>query len=132
VDGTTQRARLVQKIRALKPKVGGSTGLYDTTLAAFREVRKTYDPKAINSVILLTDGANEDPGSISLKELIAALKKSQDPTKPVVIVTIGITEDADAKVLKAISDATGGSSYIARDPADIPTVFLTALQNRAR
>ncbi len=131
VNGTPHRKKLTDAIGDLKPKANGSTGLYDTTLAAFREVKKTYDPKAINSVILLTDGANEDPGSISLKKLIATLKKEQDPTRPVVIITIGITEDADAKVLKEISVATGGTSYVARDPADIPSVFITALQNRA-
>lgn len=131
VDGTPHRKRLTEAIGDLKPKANGSTGLYDTTLAAFREVKKTYDPHAINSVIMLTDGANEDPGSISLEDLIKALKKEQDPTRPVVIITIGITEDADAKVLKEISAATGGTSYVARDPADIPSVFITALQNRA-
>jgi hypothetical protein len=29
--------------------IGGGTGLYDTTLAAVRSVRATYDPGAINA-----------------------------------------------------------------------------------
>ncbi|AXT84542.1 hypothetical protein C6I20_04575 [Aeromicrobium sp. A1-2] len=131
VGDTTQREIVLKAARSLKPKVGGGTGLYDTTLAAYREVKKAYDPKAINSVILLTDGANDDPGSISLKSLLTTLKEEFDPTRPVIIVTIGITADADAAVLKQISEATGGTSYIARTPADIANVFVTALQNRA-
>ena len=111
--------------------VGGGTGLYDTTLAAFRQVKEGYDPDFINSVIVFTDGSNEDPDSISLDELLETLRAEQDPTAPVVIVTIGITEDADAAVLQQISAATGGSSYLARNPAEIPNVFVNALKARA-
>jgi hypothetical protein len=50
----------------------------------------------------------------------------------VVIVTIGITEDADAETLKKISAATGGTSYVARAPEDIPSVFADALLARSR
>lgn len=132
VDGGSQREALIDVIGGLKPKIGGGTGLYDSTLAAFREVKKGYDPKAVNSVIVLTDGANDDAGSISLKKLIATLKKEQDPTRPVIIVTIGVTEDADAETLEQISAATGGSSFVARAPADIVDVFVKALQSRGQ
>lgn len=131
VDGGTHREALVAAVRSLEPEVGGGTGLYDSTLAAFREVKRTYDPTSINSVIVLTDGANDDPGSISLASLISTLKREQDPTQPVIIITIGITDDADAATLEKISEATGGASFVARDPADIPDVFVQALQNRA-
>lgn len=131
VGGSTHRKALIKGIRGLTPKTGGSTGLYDTTLAAYRAVKEGYDPKAINSVIMLTDGANEDPGSISLNTLIKTLKKEQDPTRPVIIVTIGVTGDADAATLKKISAATGGTSFVARDPADIVNVFVKALTSRA-
>lgn len=131
VDGTTQRELIRQQIRSLPGLVGGGTGLYDTTLAAFRQVKEGYDPDYINSVIILTDGSNEDPGSIALDELLATLRTEQDPTKPVIIVTIGITDDADAGVLQQISAATGGTSFLARNPAEIPNVFVNALKSRA-
>ncbi|WP_072805357.1 VWA domain-containing protein [Rhodococcoides yunnanense] len=130
VDGTTQRNLLLQQTRTLPGLVGGGTGLYDTTLAAFRTVKDGYDPDYINSVIILTDGSNEDPGSISLDELLSTLRAEQDPTKPVIIVTIGITDDADAGVLQQISAATGGTSFLARNPAEIPNVFVNALKSR--
>jgi len=131
VDGVSHRQRLTDAVRTLPTLVKGGTGLYDTTLAAFRKVKEGYDPAAINSVILLTDGANEDPSSISLDELLATLKKEQDPARPVIIVTIGITEDADAAVLQKISAATGGTSHVARTPAEIPGVFVDAMRSRA-
>ncbi|KQU46781.1 hypothetical protein ASG84_09895 [Rhodococcus sp. Leaf278] len=131
VGNTTQREVLLQQTRTLPSLVGGGTGLYDTTLAAFRTVQEGYDPDAVNSVIILTDGANEDPDSISLDELLSTLRAEQDPSKPVVIVTIGITDDADAGVLQQISAATGGTSFIARNPAEIPNVFVNALRSRS-
>lgn len=131
VDGTTQREVLLQQIRTLPSLVGGGTGLYDTTLAAFRKVQEGYDPNAVNSVIILTDGANEDPDSISLDQLLSTLRSEQDATRPVVIVTIGITDDADAGVLQQISAATGGTSFVARNPSEIPNVFVNALRSRS-
>lgn len=131
VDGRSQRDVLLQQMGVLPGLVDGGTGLYDTTLAAFRKVKEGYDPGAINSVIVFTDGSNEDPGSISLDELLAALRAEQDPNAPVIVVTIGITEDADAGVLQQISAATGGSSYLARNPSEIPNVFVNALKARS-
>ncbi|MDZ7928693.1 substrate-binding and VWA domain-containing protein [Rhodococcus sp. NPDC076796] len=131
VGDTSQREVLLQQIRSLPSLVGGGTGLYDTTLAAFRTVQQGYDPDAVNSVIILTDGTNEDPDSISLDELLSTLRAEQDPSKPVVIVTIGITDDADAGVLQQISAATGGTSFVARNPAEIPNVFVNALRSRS-
>ncbi|MGV8871350.1 MAG: VWA domain-containing protein [Rhodococcus sp. (in: high G+C Gram-positive bacteria)] len=130
VGNTTQREVLLEQTRTLPSLVGGGTGLYDTTLAAFRTVQEGYDPDAVNSVIILTDGANEDPNSISLDELLSTLRAEQDPSRPVVVVTIGITDDADAGVLQQISAATGGTSFVARNPAEIPNVFVNALRNR--
>lgn len=130
VGSTTQRQVLGQQISTMGQYVGGGTGLYDTVLAAWRQVKQNYDPDAVNSVILLTDGKNEDSDSISLRQLLTAFTKEQDPSRPVIVVTIGITRDADAGVLATIARATGGTSYVARDPAQIPTVFVDAMKAR--
>jgi hypothetical protein len=129
-DGQTHRAYLESQIVTLPDRLGGATGLYDTTLAAFKEVQDSYDPNFSNSVILLTDGQNEDDNSISLQGLLAELKALEDPARPVLILTIGITEDADADSLQQIADATGGTSYIAESAADISTVFVDAVASR--
>ncbi|QTJ68686.1 VWA domain-containing protein [Rhodococcus sp. ZPP] len=132
VDGLTQRQIMAQQAEKVDGLVGGATGLYDTALAAFRTVQESYDPRAVNSVIILTDGANEDPDSITKEQLLSILEREQDPARPVIIVTIGITDDADAATLAEISRVTGGSSYVAKDPADISNVFVNALAARGR
>ncbi|TQC41982.1 VWA domain-containing protein [Rhodococcus sp. WS4] len=132
VDGVTQRQLMAQQATKVEGLIGGGTGLYDTTLAAFRTVQETYDPRAVNSVIILTDGANEDPDSITRDQLMSILEREMDPARPVIIVTIGITDDADAATLAEISRVTGGSSYVAKDPADIANVFVNALAARGR
>lgn len=131
VGDTTQRQLLLEDGRGLDALVGGGTGLYDTTLAAFHKVQSTYDPHFINSVVIITDGANEDPNGISLDRLLATLKKEQDPARPVVLITLGITEDADADVLKQISEATpGGASRVARSADEIPNIVTDLIRAR--
>lgn len=128
---TDHRSKLLSRIDSLSSIVGGGTGLYDSVLAAYRSMQQTYDPASINSVILLTDGANDDPSSISLQELLDTLTREQDPTRPVPIITIGVTDDADTDVLEQISALTGGNSHFAPTPADIPKVFVGAISGRA-
>lgn len=130
VGAGEQRDALLAALDRMSYVPGTATGLYDTALAAFQHVQASYDPHAVNSVILFTDGRNEDPGSISLQQLLADLARLQKPTEPVGIITIGISDDADARALRKISAATGGTSYVARDPQDIGTVFRQALSAR--
>lgn len=131
VGDKTQRQLLADEGHSLDALVGGGTGLYDTTLAAFRMVQSTYDPHYVNSVVIITDGTNEDPNGISLDQLLAIVKKEQDPARPVVLITLGITEDADAAVLKQISDTTpGGGSRVARNADEIPNIVIDLIRAR--
>ncbi|MYR06561.1 solute-binding protein [Gordonia sp. SID5947] len=133
VGGGTHRQELARAVRrGLAPsQLGGGTGLYDTTLAAFKTVQDSYDPNYSNSVIIMTDGQNEDPNSITLDQLLGQLKELEDPARPVLILTIGISEDADTEALKEIADATpGGTTYVAQTPEDIKSVFVDAIQAR--
>ncbi|SIR75170.1 substrate-binding domain-containing protein [Williamsia sterculiae] len=130
--GRKQRDVLNDLARGYPGAIGGGTGLYDTVLAAFTKVQDGYDPNYSNSVIVLTDGRNDDaPNSIGLSTLLSRLAERNDPARPVMIITIGISADADADALRQIADATpGGSSYVARTPEDISSVFVKAIQGR--
>ena len=131
VDGVPRREALIRAARSLPSLVEGGTGLYDTTLAAFRTVRADYDPARINSVLLLTDGRNEDDDfGIGLPTLLRTLRAEFDPAQPVPIITIGMGPDADLATLTRISEITGGKAYAALDPNDIETVFLDAMIER--
>ena len=110
----------------------GDTGLHDTVLAAFVHMQETYDPAYVNSVVLLTDGVNDDStGGLSEDELIAELESRADPERPVTVVLVGMGPSVDGGALQRIAEATGGRAYVAEDPADIIDVFLDAVSHRA-
>ncbi len=130
VGGGTQRDALGSALARLPRLTNGGTGLYDTTLAAIRTLQDSYDPGAENAVILLTDGKNDDPHSLSLRQLLDAIRRERDPARPVSVIAVGMGPDADANALSAIAGATGGRSYIARNPSDITHVFVDAMLSR--
>ena len=80
--------------------------------------------------MIISDGANDDPGSISLKKLLATREEERDPEQPVMISAIGISKDADMKSLTKIAAATAGNAYGARDPRAILGVLNQALLAR--
>ncbi|MFC0623018.1 VWA domain-containing protein [Kribbella deserti] len=125
-----QRIQMVTELRKLGTKAEGGTGLYDTAIAAYRTVQDSFDPKAVNAVMIFTDGKNDDPGSISLDEAVKTLQSLRDPARPVRIIALGMGPDADQSELDKLARATGGRSYVARNPADLEAVFIDALQNR--
>jgi len=126
-----QRARIDTAIASLPGRLGGATGLYDTVLAAVAQMRTTYDADRVNSVLLLTDGRNEDENGISLETLLDKLAKLDDPAKPVPVVLVGIGPDTDVQAMRAIAKATGGAAYSAAKPQDLSTVLTDALSQRA-
>ena len=131
VDGSTQRALLAAAVDETLSDLDGGTGLYDTVLAAFRSVYDSYDPAYSNSVIIMTDGRNEDPDSISLQNLVSELNIMKNPARRIPVVAVGISEDADEAALEKIAKATGGQVFVARDPKDIGPILLQAVSFRA-
>jgi hypothetical protein len=140
-DGVTQLEALVagaQEIPGITEAnvpepLRGWTALYETTLAAFNTVKGTFVPTKVNSVVLLTDGADEWPPGHSSdvdREGLLAHLESHDPSQPIPIIAIGIGPDADMDALQAIAAASGGSAHQALDPADIQQVFVQAMIER--
>jgi hypothetical protein len=128
--GETHREELAGALRKLPGMTNGGTGLYDTALASIRTLQDDYEARAVNSVILLTDGENDDPGSLTLDQLVQTIERERDPARPIQVIAIGMGPDADAKALRRIAAATGGRSYVARDPHDIAEVFIDAMLAR--
>ncbi|TDV41754.1 substrate-binding and VWA domain-containing protein [Actinophytocola oryzae] len=117
----------LEKLQTVQALPNGATGLYDSVLAAYQSARQNYEAGRINVVIVLTDGKNEDPNSISRESLLAELAKLQDPRRPILIVGIGIGPDIDVDELQAISGATGGQAFTTPDPTKIGDIFYAAL-----
>jgi extracellular solute-binding protein/von Willebrand factor type A domain-containing protein len=114
-------------LRGVKALENGATGLYDSTLAAYKSATQNFEAGRINLLIILTDGRNEDDHGINRQQLLAELGKLRDPRHPVQIIGIGIGPDIDAGELKMISNATGGQSFTTPDPTKIGDIFYSAL-----
>ena len=112
-------------------KADGNTGLYDTCRDAVAEVRAHADPNAINAVVLLTDGDNADPGSISAATLLAGLKNQ--PGKPAVrvypVAFGGDLTPSGRSVLNQIAKVSGGQFYDSADPRRIDSVLGDVMSN---
>ncbi|MER5408953.1 substrate-binding and VWA domain-containing protein [Streptomyces sp. NPDC002769] len=129
--GNAQRARLAGAFNALNPVPNGATGLYDTTLAAYKAATSGYAKGRFNALVLLTDGVNEDPGSISRAALVSRLRQLADPRRPVPLIAIAVGPDADKAEVEAIAKATGGSGQEVSDPSQIHSVILRAIVRAA-
>ena len=129
-DGRTQRELLQEELGEAEYKENGATELYETTLAAFREQQRNWQPGELNAVILVSDGGQqvygeEDP--MRMDELISTLQREQDPAKPVRIVTLGISDDTDQVALEAIAGVTGGTYHQATDAQELQAAFMEGL-----
>ncbi len=126
VGGTDRRTASVAAYKGLQPK--GGTALYDSIRDAVGAAQRAYTPGALNTVIVLTDGRNEDaPGSITLDQLTSALQSVAQSAHPVHLITIGYGADVDENALSAIAKASGGTSFASPDPRSIDKVFVQAL-----
>ncbi|MGY2083137.1 substrate-binding domain-containing protein [Blastococcus sp. SYSU DS0539] len=132
VDGRVQREILAEQLDTIPERLTpGGTGLYDTTLAAVRAARDDYDPTAVNSVLIVTDGTNEDDAAgLTLDELLSTLAEEADPNRPIKVIGVALGPDADLSALEEIAGATGGASYSAVDENDLQTVLFDALRQR--
>ncbi|MGE5827031.1 MAG: VWA domain-containing protein, partial [Micromonosporaceae bacterium] len=128
-EGTTNhRDALLRAIDGLRP--GGNTGLYNTVWAAEQNVRASFQNGAVNMVVLLTDGADDNniSNTIAFEKLLNDLRnESADPAKRIPVVTVGLGIDADSEVLRQISGATQAPSFSSPTSFDISQVLLSAL-----
>jgi Ca-activated chloride channel family protein len=126
------RGRFAAAVRGLDVDADGGTGLYSSTLAAVRYVRAEYDATRVNSVVVLSDGKDQDASAhgISLHTLLATLRAENDPKRPVIVITIAYGPDSDTAAMRAISATTGGTLYTARDPRDLPMIVREAIGHR--
>jgi Ca-activated chloride channel homolog len=115
----------VAAYRKMVPRT--ATGLYDSILAAYRSATAAYRADAMNTVVVITDGKNEDPGSITLDQLLGQLRSLQDPAKPVHIVTLAYGTGADPAALARVAKVTDGLQFSSPDPREIGKVFVTAI-----
>ncbi|BCL16703.1 substrate-binding domain-containing protein [Micromonospora sagamiensis] len=122
-----RRAEIVAALDRVRVKPNGATGLYDTTLAAYRDATRNWTAGRINMVLVLTDGKDDNASGISRAELLRELAGLRDKRRPVPILFIGVGPEIDPAELDQIARATGGRVALTRQPSGIQQIFFTAL-----
>ena len=97
-------------------------------------MRDAYDASAINAVVLLTDGVNDDgdqnDDADQLDQLIRTLRGGEGVNaKSVRVFPIAYGQDADTATLRRIAEASNGALYSASNPATINDVFTAVVSN---
>ncbi|MEU4721884.1 substrate-binding domain-containing protein [Nonomuraea dietziae] len=134
VDGVPRKQILGQQLATVQPKATGDTGLNDTLMAAYSEMKSTYERDKINTILILTDGAgNDDPtGKVTNAQMVEFLKKEYDPKRPVNLLIIAFGPDAPKgkKQMDAMAEASGGEAYIAANILDVRKFFVQGMKRR--
>ncbi len=128
---TDRRDDLTAALKQIRP-AGGDAGLYRTILDGYREVQDGWQAGRVNSVLVMTDGADagQKAGDIKLDDLLAELGAAKVDDRPVQVIVVGVGDAVDRGPLERITRETGGGVFIAEDPAQINAVFLEALSLR--
>jgi hypothetical protein len=121
---------LVGALQSVQATRLGDTALYETILAGYKAMRDTWEPGRVNSLIMMTDGENDDPNGPTQEQLLAELGKLKDPKRPVRVILIAFGPDVAPASLKPITDLTGGGVFAAPDPAKIGEIFVQAIATR--
>ncbi len=106
LTGGTRREQLVATAAGVEPESATST--YQSLMAAFLDAEQGYVPGRPNTVVLVTDGPNDDT-SVTKERLLADLSESKDPARPVAVDVVSIGTNSDASTLQSVADITGGS-----------------------
>jgi hypothetical protein len=132
--GSVTRRELIQNALAkAQVKSDGDTALYRTLLAAYRYLKSTYQPDKINSILLLTDGKNDDSGPGGLDDItkaVSLLKAEYDPKRPVKVFMLGFGKGADSNELLQLADATQGSAKVVYTLPGVQKFLLEAIAKR--
>ncbi|MET9713723.1 substrate-binding domain-containing protein [Nocardiopsis alba] len=130
-SGNEHRDVLASALQNLEPLPQGDTALYETYLAAYQEMSRTYRPDRTNVILMLTDGDDDNPGGMELDELLSQLDSLASPSRPIPIITIAFGPDVrNLEPLQEIAAATGGAAYMTEDPTEIGDIFLQAFSLR--
>ncbi len=105
IGTTPRRTALESSATALTPKTASHSAA--SLLAAYRDAVAGYVPGRANSVVLITDGPNDD-ASATTQDLLTDL--TSDAARPVAVNVVMIGNNADASAFTDIAARTGGTA----------------------
>ena len=123
-SGKIQNKSAVQsKIKAIRS--GGSTNLSGGMLEGYNQVKSTKIEKAVNRVLLLSDGlANQGITEPSELQKIVQSKFDQES---MAISTFGVGSDFNEDLMTNLAEYGRGNYYFIDSPDDIPAIFKKEL-----
>ena len=101
-----RREQLIAAASTLQPEAATST--YESMLAAYASAVDGFVAGRPNSVLLVTDGPDDNALATS-DRFIEALTASTDQNRPVSIDVVSIGDNPDIETLQSMADITGGS-----------------------
>lgn len=107
VAAASRRDALNSGAVALTPESASYSA--QSLLAAYRDAVAGFVPGRVNSVVLITDGPNDDP-SLSTQDLLTDLNSASDAERPVAVNVVMIGDNTDATAFTDISARTGGTA----------------------
>lgn len=122
-----QKQRILTAIQSIQVAPTNEVALFETLLAAYREMQEGWDPERSNTLVIWTDSPSNKVGGLTLEETLRELERMRDVTRPVRVILLGLGPDADMAQLEALAAATGGGAFAVPEPGVIETVFLRAL-----
>lgn len=107
----------------------GGCALYSALDAAYRNMLAHYESGKINTIVIFTDCAADDPRGKSLSQLTRDLQGLASATTPVPVVLINVNPHPATidRTLGKITEVVGGQPLDLSRPQDIVNVFLKAI-----
>lgn len=132
VGSVTQRQHILSGLGGMKVKKRGDTALYTSLLAALRQMRRTYAEGKVNTVLVFTDGRNDDPGGPGFQRTLRDLRAEYDPDRPVQLIIQGFGDgvDVDVDELTGLANATHGIVQVAHTAEESKRLLLEAMSRR--
>jgi len=124
------RNTLNAKIQGIQLSASNQSALFVALRDAYKLMTETFNPEVANRIIIFTDGKSAiSPELKNLEQLSKALERIAVVTKPIEVTLIGVGPEADMTELNEIARMTGGVAKQILNPAQIQSVFLSALQD---
>ncbi|WP_280258397.1 VWA domain-containing protein [Nocardia abscessus] len=104
---TDQRTKISTALNSVRPDESRSDQAYPSLIAAYKSAVTGYTPGRTNSVLLITDGPDDD-STVTGTQLAADITAAIDRTRPVRVDVI-VLGGSGTQTLQALAQQTGGS-----------------------
>ncbi|GAA5049273.1 substrate-binding domain-containing protein [Nocardia callitridis] len=114
----TQRSKITTALGSVHAGELQADQVYPSLLAAVRDASKNYTPGLTNSILVITDGP-EDDSALTGAQLTDQVAAAITPEHPIRIDVVVIGAGGGAQTLKGIADRTAGSYTVVPSTDDI-------------